>query len=296
MSSAIDALAASYDSDSDSDSDNDSDSTCSSTDSGDEEQRGAPPPPAKRQRPPAESAAPADADGRHQGRLRQFGHVAGNWPTYAFIAVEPTAALQATVRQLAAAISALLPPPASGGPDGATRHWMPVLCGPHEAYHLSLSRTFPLRLPEIDAFRCMLRLQLKPRAPFTVTLDRLRLFTNDDRSRSFVSLAPGPADQARLAELIREAVDPSCAELGKPEFYRPAEPHVSVLWVLGDVTAEHARSKLDAIDGALISALVTCDGLAVSADHAAHRVDVAECHTKCGNRVECIELEGAKTE
>jgi hypothetical protein len=79
----------------------------------------------------------------------------------------------------------------------------------------------------------------------------LKLFTNEDRSRSFISLCTaetgsGNDQQARLVRLIREVVDPACDAVGAPRFYEPAEPHLSVVWTLGDLTASVTLAQLQA--------------------------------------------------
>ena len=96
----------------------------------------------------------------------------------------------------------------------------------------------PLRYPQIALFTETLtdhaeRYSAAPSATFDMRLRRLRLFTNEDRTRSFLSLCPEPADNARLERLIREVVDPACEAAEALDLYRLAEPHLSVAWRLG---------------------------------------------------------------
>ena len=177
--------------------------------------------------------------------MRQFAHVPGNWPTLVYIPVERSEQLR---RWVTAVVDCANAPPhaataAAGPAPAAAPAWRAVADSDSGvgAGHISLSRSFPLRYPQIALFTETLtdhaeRYSAAPSATFDMRLGRLRLFTNEDRTRSFLSLCPEPADNARLERLIREVVDPACEAAAAPTFYRPAEPHLSVAWALGDRT------------------------------------------------------------
>ena len=133
-------------------------------------------------------------------------------------------------------------------------------------HHVSLSRCFPLRFRQLDAFVSNVRETLReqvtnahdgrdPLQRFALTLGRIRVFTNDDASRTFISLCPGfsgvdsadgtaNAGADQLIRIIREVVDPACATVGAQTFYKPAEPHMSIAWAAGDVRKQFCLKRV----------------------------------------------------
>jgi len=63
------------------------------------------------------------------------------------------------------------------------------------------------------------------------------VLSNDDRSRTFLALAPAAgAESPPFTRLVR-AVDASLLRFGLRPFYETPLPHASLLWVLGDAEA-----------------------------------------------------------
>ena len=249
-------------------------SSSSSSSDDDNDTEGARAPPAKRRRRlstglvaqelgrsavSAEFRAREDPS-RNDGRVRQFGHVPGNWATFVCIPVEPCEALE---RWVAAVVECADVHCARHDTAAASPRWRRV-AGPaggggggRAQSHISLSRTFPLKFPEIEPFRETLAIGVhaynrstaaEGGGCFSLALRQLKLFTNEDRSRSFLSLCPDATNGGlvRLVRLIRDAVDPACIAADAPVFYEPAEPHLSVAWTLGDVTGLVAVAQLQA--------------------------------------------------
>ena len=196
-----------------------------------------------------------DDPSQNDGRRRQFGHEPGNWASFVCIPVEPHEDLERWVSTIIECADAHCARQSAGG--AAPPKWRRIAEHGGDAstptstggyLHISLSRTFPLRFPDIVPFRETLDIGVNAYARstaghgcFTMALQRLKLFTNEDRSRSFISLCAaetrsGSDQQAKLVRLIHEVVDPACISVGAPRFYDPAEPHLSIVWTLGDLT------------------------------------------------------------
>uniref|UniRef100_A0A6T7VCR0 U6 snRNA phosphodiesterase 1 n=1 Tax=Pyramimonas obovata TaxID=1411642 RepID=A0A6T7VCR0_9CHLO len=183
--------------------------------------------------PPAANTAEA-----HQGRTRGFPHVVGNFPTHVFVRVAVPAkckpALEALLVRLARAMPGLQPTrPTTNDPslkrianngDG----WV------NGEYHMSLSRTVAIRKHQQATLLRELRASLRRKVgSFNVPLERLSVFVNDDRSRTFLAIEPGNPGAGKLVGLIGR-VDDAFALNDLQRFYADPKPHVSVAWVLGD--------------------------------------------------------------
>ena len=207
-----------------------------------------------------------DDPSSNDGRVRQFGHAPGNWATFVCVPVDHSEALERWVAAVIEAADAHCARSAAAGSEPP--QWRRVAAKPGGgsstggSSHVSLSRTFPLRYPEIVPFCGELDTAIRDynsreatgagssasagggdggtATGFSLTLRQLKFFTNEDKTRSFLSLCPaggysrGAPEQ--LVRLIRNVVDPACVAAGAPTFYEPAEPHLSVVWTIGDLT------------------------------------------------------------
>ena len=245
--------------------------------------------------------------------MRQFAHVPGNWPTLVYIPVERSEQLRRWVTAVVDCANApphAAPPAAGPAPAAAPGPaWRAVADSDSGvgAGHISLSRSFPLRYPQIALFTETLADHAArysaagPSATFGMRLGRLKLFTNEDRTRSFLSLCPEPADNARLERLIREVVDPACEAAEAPTFYRTAEPHLSVAWALGDrtggaLTAEalqrsvEERLRAGGAEAGAAAADAGGSGETAAGGSAAVVVAVRGFESRSGNRVSTFPL------
>ncbi|GIL85154.1 hypothetical protein Vretifemale_13559 [Volvox reticuliferus] len=147
-------------------------------------------------------------------RVRTFPHVVGNFPTVVLMPVPSMdEALDAVYRRLRRLLPDLEPmtqdPPqeAAGATTGPNRRigergvqgrkrdspgpqvLRVTTVQPHRGYHISLSRTVAIRHPQIAPLTELLAERLKAvGSGFQVALAGLRSFTNDEDSRSFVSV------------------------------------------------------------------------------------------------------------
>jgi len=210
----------------------------------------------------------ANVEDPHHGRVRSFPHVEGNYATHVFIDVHPPPTCTAPLRRLLAALQQAVgdvqpieeessAAEGSSGIDigfsGTAGHATPAAL----SYHLSLSRTAPVRQAQIDSLIATLRQRLRRLEPFTLSMaTEAEVFVNDDRTRSFVALTAASSQEmpftARIGTqplyecsnksddvLIRaiNAVSAAFKLHGLPGYYENPRPHVSIAWCLGDKAA-----------------------------------------------------------
>ncbi|KAL4440335.1 hypothetical protein ABPG75_003336 [Micractinium tetrahymenae] len=149
--------------------------------------------------PPAAQQRELEQALLHQGRTRTFPHTAGSFATHIYIEVPPPPSCLGPLGKLLAALAARLPAlkavvhaPASSSqgtaatPSGDAPQ-AAVLAQP--LYHVSLSRTVPLRLHQIEPLVESLRGRLRQQDTFSIRIGRPEVLVNDEGSRTFLSLA-----------------------------------------------------------------------------------------------------------
>ncbi|XP_017074203.2 U6 snRNA phosphodiesterase [Drosophila eugracilis] len=152
----------------------------------------------------------------HGGRIRSFKHERGNWATYVY--VPATACVDQLEEFQTEAISNLS---------------SDLELQPNESLHLSLSRTVVLQYHQIDEFSRSLQAALNSSAGFAATLKGLRIYTNEERTRTFIA---APLDAAFVEKMtaILQPIDQVMLDYRLQPFYDPASFHVSLLWCVGD--------------------------------------------------------------
>ncbi|KAH8292979.1 hypothetical protein KR054_002169 [Drosophila jambulina] len=188
----------------------------------------------------------------HGGRIRTFKHERGNWASYVYVPV--TACAEQLEEFQAEAIAHLDPELKLQG---------------NESLHLSLSRTVVLQYHQIDEFSRSLQTALNSSTGFTATLQGLRIYTNEERTRTFVS-APLDAAFAEKMSAILQPIDQVMLDYRLQQFYNPASFHVSLLWCVGD-EEKLLNSKLKELK----ELLEDQDSLSLA---------VHEVHFKCGKK------------
>ena len=185
-------------------------------------------PPAKRNRPTTLPPPPLDGDAddtTDTALVRQFPHVDGNFAAHVFLTVVPAPALQQAIDRAVAAL------------------------GVHRLaeYHVSLSRTFVLRRPQIAPFGEALRKVLHGCSVVRAECDTLHQLPNDTSTRHFaaVGLRRGTAGHGAACRLV-DAVDAVLARFGAPPFYAERRLHFSVAWSLDALPAERFAAAADA--------------------------------------------------
>lgn len=234
----------------------------------------------------------------HDGRVRAFPHVEGNYATAVYIPLLPDAELQVFISaalaalrahvpglrptlesptvdatavhnsapQASAAGAAMAPPTVFGAAAAAAAGALPVgpLAGrsldgkagaagvaapPAVPHHISLSRTAAVRMPQIESLVESLQRAGRRFAPLELTLSGLKVFINDERTRTFLALPVAPPGAQAVNKMIA-AVDRAFVMHGLPRFYEDPQPHVSIGWVAGDQQAALERAVAASISTA----------------------------------------------
>ncbi|KAL7728323.1 hypothetical protein ACLKA6_007423 [Drosophila palustris] len=188
----------------------------------------------------------------HGGRIRSFKHERGNWATFVYVPA------LAAVDQLEDFQSEAI--------EKLAEH---VKLHANESLHLSLSKTVVLQYHQIDEFTRSLQHSLQSCAGFNSTLHLLQVYTNEERTRTFLAVQLDAAFTAKMSALLRP-VDIVMRDYRLPQFYEKPSFHVSLLWCVGD-HQEFLSSKLKELQQLL-------------EDHDTLKLPVNEVHCKCGNK------------
>ncbi|XP_060181513.1 uncharacterized protein LOC132611118 isoform X3 [Lycium barbarum] len=211
----MEALIASYADDS-----SDSDSEPSASTSIAEETRltPLPPPPISVLHPPNSLVSLDSLPTTRVNRVRSFPHVEGNYALHVYIPVHIPSATKKELASFLKKVTALVPtlhavdvdvPLSSLLKDEALLEKMVL----GREFHISLGRTVPLRVHQINSMVSMLRHKLQFQRRYLIDFNKWEIFVNDDSTRTFMSLevvAGGLAQDPR--------------------------PHISVAWALGDIS------------------------------------------------------------
>ena len=173
----------------------------------------------------------------HEGKVRQFPHVDGQFATTVFFKVPPSSELTTLLDAMDTRDSQ----PSTR--ETASPQWTPM---PADELHLSLSRTVPI----VDAQRHSLlaeltkaidklgkkrtkRLRQGPPVPLDIRIGpQSMLLTNDDASRTFLALTAH--DPTTTLHDIVDATTTVFTRHGLPGYYPEKKMHVSIAWCLGD--------------------------------------------------------------
>ncbi|PQM39470.1 U6 snRNA phosphodiesterase [Prunus yedoensis var. nudiflora] len=103
-------------------------------------------------------------------------------------------------------------------------------------FHISLGRTVPIRVHQIDSLVTMLRQKLQIQRRYWIDFSKWEVFVNDDHTRSFVSIEVIAAGLAEITKQI-QAVNEVYKLHNLPEFYKDPRPHISVAWASDDISS-----------------------------------------------------------
>lgn len=234
----MEALRASYADDDSSDSDSDSNPTPPQP-SASTSITQLPPPPISLLHP-ANSLVPLDSLPTSQvNRVRSFPHVEGNYALHVYIPVHIPSATRKELASFLDKVTALVPTlhavdvdvPLSGLlKDEALLE--KVVLG--REFHISLGRTVPLRVHQINSMVSMLRQKLQFQRRYLIDFNKWEIFVNDDSTRTFMSLEVLGGGLVQIRKQI-QAVNEVYKLHNLPEFYKDPRPHISVAWALGEI-------------------------------------------------------------
>ncbi|KAK4769934.1 hypothetical protein SAY87_030466 [Trapa incisa] len=234
----MEALMASYGGSSDSDPD---DPACTSTREDAENAATLPPPPLYLLSPPNSIEVLFDCPIAGQtSRVRSFPHVEGNYALHVYIPVHILGPQRSQIilfiKRIAAAVPDLFVVDSDIPLDLLCKDDLKleqaVLC---KEFHISLGRTVPIRVHQIDSVITMLRQKLQSQKRFFIDFSKWEVFVNDNQTRTFLSLEVTRRGLAEIRKQI-QFVNEVYRLHSLPEFYKDPRPHISLAWGLGDVS------------------------------------------------------------
>ncbi|KAL0037200.1 hypothetical protein WJX79_005476 [Trebouxia sp. C0005] len=187
----------------------------------------------------------SDASHKHQGRKRQFPHVEGNFATHVYItAHSPESVKRALLAELDRQKEAIPKLEVLG------RSVKPDDQGIAKPFHLSLSRTVPIKFHQIDPLIASLQAALKQQHSFQLEFCGWRVFMNDEQTRTFLAIPAGLGATEVCASI--DSVNRAFRQHQLQLFHEEPSPHISVAWLLGNhhqALSEHiSKGKLANID------------------------------------------------
>nr|GMC89927.1 U6 snRNA phosphodiesterase [Ipomoea batatas] len=102
-------------------------------------------------------------------------------------------------------------------------------------FHISLGRTVPVRVHQINSIVSMFRQRLHSQKRYWINFDKWEIFVNDDCTRTFLSLEVVKGGLSEITKQI-QAVNEVYRLHNLPEFYKDPRPHISTAWALGDIS------------------------------------------------------------
>lgn len=154
----------------------------------------------------------------HKGRTRSFPHKRGNWASYIYISYPEEENLTTLISRFIAECPV------------SDLH----VC---DDFHISLSRTVTLMYHLITPFTKLLQNAVDSIVSFDLGFESVKIYCNEEKSRTFVSLAVDHFSNKSLLKIV-DNVDDILADYKLPTFYDNPSLHMSILWANGDKKAE----------------------------------------------------------
>lgn len=168
---------------------------------------------------------------------------------------------------------------------------------PVDDYHISLTRTVVLRHHWIQMFMTSIKSNLEVCEKSTCILDCIRIYNNDEKTRSFIGISVAKEDEPKLMQIIQR-LDLCLAEFNLEKFYevrwtnlvfvsesvkdkiflqfKNPSFHISLLWCTYSEELQNCVKKFnDILESILIDNEDNSDVIL--------KLDVI--HGKCGNKV-----------
>ncbi|ESO89820.1 hypothetical protein LOTGIDRAFT_164857 [Lottia gigantea] len=192
---------------------------------------------------------------RHEGRIRSFEHVEGNWATHVYI---PYLKEDRFISMVDEVLKCLHP---------LDFHKM-------SEFHLSLSRTVTIRHHWIDSLTQSLQKSFQHINRFICCLSTFKFYTNDEKNRTFLSLQVSDS-RNRLKELT-DLVDTCFEEFHLEKYYKNPSYHISIGWCLNNVIDKITNKQHTCLQETLDSFLEENEDL--------NYIDVDSIQCKTGNK------------
>ncbi|KAL5858966.1 hypothetical protein ACOSQ4_000262 [Xanthoceras sorbifolium] len=204
-----------------------------------------PPPPLSLINPPNSLGMVDCLSSGQPSRVRSFPHVEGNYAVHVYIPVFIPSAPKKEMTQFLKKVSAVAPglhvvdvdvPLNSLYKDDSKLQQLAL----GREFHISLGRTVPIRVHQIDSIVPMLRQKLQSQRRYWIDFSTWEVFVNDDCTRTFLSIEVITGGLLEITKQI-QVVNEVYKLHNLPEFYKDARPHISLAWALGDVHSSLKR-------------------------------------------------------
>ncbi|CAO3563583.1 unnamed protein product [Mortierella alpina] len=203
-----------------------------------------------------ERERPQDNPEKHQGRVRSRAHVDGSWPVHVYLEVKVSEELFDIIKSLTRSARSLAPSTVSMLRSIESLRKAPSVAIDAETaadateLHISLTRPLYLQELHIGRFTSDVRDAFRKRKRFNVSFSGVQSFSNEDNTRSFLSLRVG-SGHAELEGLVAE-MDKIAERYCQPAFYPDPQFHASFAWALGgDVLSEKTVEGIPELLGEL---------------------------------------------
>ncbi|KAK1566996.1 hypothetical protein Q3G72_007090 [Acer saccharum] len=205
-----------------------------------------PPPPLSLLSPPNSLGMVDCLSSSQPNRLRSFPHVEGNYALHVYIPVFIPSAAKNEMTQFLKKMSSVVPglhvvdvdvPVNSLYKDDSKLEQIAL----GREFHISLGRTVPIRVHQIDSIVAMLRQKLQSQRRYWIDFSRWEVFVNDDCTRTFLSIEVITGGLLEITKQI-QVVNEVYKLHNLPEFYKDARPHISLAWALGDISNSLKRA------------------------------------------------------
>lgn len=206
-----------------------------------------PPPPVSLLKPPNSLGTLNHMKNVQASRVRSFAHVEGNYALHVYIPVRIPSGSKEKLARFIDKVSSLVPGLNVVDADVPlnillknNKKLEEIALG--REFHISLGRTVPIRVHQIESMLSMLRQkpQLRRRDRYLINFDKWEVFVNDDHTRSFLSIEVMTGGLAEITRQI-QAVNDVYKLHNLPEFYKYPRPHISIAWALGDISESLKR-------------------------------------------------------
>uniref|UniRef100_A0A0K8T016 U6 snRNA phosphodiesterase n=1 Tax=Lygus hesperus TaxID=30085 RepID=A0A0K8T016_LYGHE len=167
--------------------------------------------------PPFEDEVIDDPE-QHDGRSRRYPHQRGNWNSIVYIPYQRDVPFDLLCDQI-------------------IDHCNPtVALKKIQEPHVSLTRTFVLLYHWIDSFVSSVKGSLQTFSRFDLQFDGLKVYCNEDNSRTFLALTVG-FGKMEIYKTV-QLLDKVLGEYKLHPFYDEASFHMSIVWALGNKKTE----------------------------------------------------------
>ncbi|KAL4707712.1 hypothetical protein ACJJTC_014893 [Scirpophaga incertulas] len=154
---------------------------------------------------------------KHEGRIRSFPHIRGNWASFVYIKYPNEEILLNVITKI----------------EEVFYETVNDLCHRCDDFHISLSKTFILQYHLISSFTNSLKEKLSGIKCFNLEFSQLKIYCNEDNTRTFIALKVDHWSKITLSP-IGQKVDQVLEDYKLPLFYEEPSFHMSIIWLHGN--------------------------------------------------------------